>query len=252
MSHGTDDASPKSWRMAARLLVFAMSSALLPNAVTTFGSAPASMRALAHATLFERAARHSGVSPFRPSTSTLRCGAARTRTLTICSSLCSTAWCSTVLAMPISLQPRAGSAPASSSSSVISCRPAPTAWWMGVRPFASRALTSAPYSISNRTISTASARAVSEGCFSSEPPSSSSSSLGQSRSRARWRGDMCSTSSSSSRPSAVFLPQFPSNSSPLRWDLACRRSSTISASTLLSRAPISLPSPQVAARCTGE
>ena len=58
-------ATPNSLRMPVRLFVLAMSSALFPppNDVTLFGSAPPSRSAFAQASLFERAARHRGVSP---------------------------------------------------------------------------------------------------------------------------------------------------------------------------------------------
>ena len=59
--------------MATRRFVRATSIALLPKAVRSLGSAPASTSTLAHASLFERAARQSGVSPFCPAASTPSC-----------------------------------------------------------------------------------------------------------------------------------------------------------------------------------
>lgn len=64
--------SPKSLRMPVLLLILAMSRALLPYAVTCFGSAPPSTSAFAHTSSFVRAARHSGVRPFCPAASTSR------------------------------------------------------------------------------------------------------------------------------------------------------------------------------------
>mmetsp|Transcript_22436 Transcript_22436/g.53746 ORF Transcript_22436/g.53746 Transcript_22436/m.53746 type:complete len:228 (-) Transcript_22436:349-1032(-) len=224
--------------MATRLLSRAMSSALLPSAQTAVGSAPASSSALAACSLFARAARQSGVSPFCPPALTSRWGAARTSSRIISPSPRSAAWCSTVLAMPMALHPTTvGSAPHEHSSPAMACSPAPTAWWSGVRPCWSRALMSAPRSISILTSSTASARAASVRGSGS----STSSSFGSRRSSAKWRSVMCSMSSISSSPvSASILPQLPLYSSHVRCVFMSITSRSTSSSTMPSRTLISL------------